>query len=114
MTVDVSFLIIFINDIDNYLQKEYTAVKEDCSKALELNPKYVKALLRRARTLEELKDLEAALEDITAACLFEGFNNPSNLAMADRILDKLGELHCKNILQYKQNIILNELSKQYQ
>lgn len=74
------------------LQKKYSAVKEDCTKALELNPKYAKALLRRARALEQIGDLEAALEDVTTACIYEGFTNQTSLSMADKVLEKLGEL----------------------
>lgn len=81
------------------MQKNYIAVKKDCTKALELNPKYAKALLRRARALEQIGDLEAALEDVTAACIHEGFSNQTSLSMADKVLGKLGELYiCKNIL----------------
>ena len=36
---------------------------KDCTKAVELNPVYVKALLRRAKILEELDQLDKALED---------------------------------------------------
>lgn len=80
------------------MQRKFSAVKADCTKALELNPRYAKALLRRARALEQIGDLEAALEDATAACIYESFCNQTSLAMADKILGKLGELHtCKNI-----------------
>ncbi|XP_047111488.1 tetratricopeptide repeat protein 1-like [Schistocerca piceifrons] len=36
---------------------------EDCSKAIELNPTYVKALLRRAQAQESLEKLDEAFED---------------------------------------------------
>jgi len=39
----------------------------DCGKALELNPKYLKARLRRAQTYELLEKLENALEDYQEA-----------------------------------------------
>jgi len=55
-------------------------------------------LLRRARALEQIGDLEAALEDVTTACIHEGFSNQTSLSMADKVLEKLGELHIKNIL----------------
>lgn len=74
-------------------QKKYSAVKVDCTKALELNPRYAKALLRRARCLEQIGDLEAALDDVTTACVHEGFSNQTSLSMADKVLEKLGELH---------------------
>lgn len=71
--------------------KKYSAVKADCTKALELNPKYVKAFLRRARALEYTNDLEHALEDVTTACFLQRCTNPSALTIADRILKQLGK-----------------------
>lgn len=66
-------------------------MKDDCTKALELNPKYTKALLRRARVMEKTNDLELALEDVTAACILERFMNQTTLLMADRVLKQLGK-----------------------
>ena len=42
--------------------KKESAVK-DCTKAISLNPTYVKPLLRRAKLYEELEQLSQALED---------------------------------------------------
>lgn len=64
----------------------------DCTKAIELKPNYVKALLRRARALEQMGDLEFALEDVTATCIYEGFSSQSSLALADKLLKQLGKL----------------------
>jgi len=44
------------------LEKKESAVK-DCTKAITLNPTYVKPLLRRAKLYEELEQLSQALED---------------------------------------------------
>lgn len=41
----------------------YQQVIEDCNKALELNPLYIKALLRRAQAHETLQNLNDALND---------------------------------------------------
>lgn len=35
---------------------------QDCSKAVELNPRYVKALFRRAKALERLENRKECLE----------------------------------------------------
>lgn len=70
--------------------KKWNAVKDDCTKALEFNPKYVKALHRRARAFENIKDLASCLEDITATCILEGFQNNTSLMLADKILKQLG------------------------
>lgn len=74
------------------LQKKYSSVKADCTKALELNPRYAKALLRRARAMEYSNELESALEDVTAACILENFSNQTAMLMADRVLKQLGKL----------------------
>ncbi|KAL1139622.1 hypothetical protein AAG570_006602, partial [Ranatra chinensis] len=66
-------------------------VLEDCSKAIELSPKYIKALNRRYRAAERLGNLQQSLEDITAICILEHFQNPANMSHADRILEKLGK-----------------------
>ncbi|KAG5315668.1 TOM70 protein, partial [Pseudoatta argentina] len=73
--------------------KKYNSVKADCTQALELNPKYMKALLRRARILEQLGDFEAALKDITTACIHENFSDQASLLKAQMILEKLVEQH---------------------
>lgn len=44
------------------LQKNTKMVIEDCSEALRLNPKYLKALTRRATACEQSGDLTQALE----------------------------------------------------
>lgn len=66
-------------------------VTADCTSALDLNPRYVKALIRRARALERSNRLERALEDITAACILEQFTNDTSLMLADKLLKQLGE-----------------------
>ena len=75
-----------------FLQKKLSAVKADCSTALKLKPHYVKALIRRARAIESSNDLETALEDITAACILEKFQNQNTLLTADKILKQLGNV----------------------
>ncbi|XP_051170056.1 mitochondrial import receptor subunit TOM70 [Leptopilina boulardi] len=84
---------------------KYSAVKADCSKALELNPRYVKALIRRARALEKCKDLETALEDITAACILEQFTNESSLILADKLLKELGRQHAQEFMATKESVM---------
>lgn len=71
--------------------KKWSAVKEDCTSALELNSRYIKALFRRAKASENTNDLPASLEDITATCILEGFQNQSSLIFADRVLKELGK-----------------------
>lgn len=51
----------------------------------------MKALLRRARAAEKLDNLDLALEDYTAICIIETFNNQDSLTVVDRILKEIGE-----------------------
>lgn len=84
--------------------KKWSAVEQDCTKALEMNPKYVKALHRRARAYENSKELELCLEDVTAVAILEGFQNNNSLVFADRILKDLGLKHAKEAMQTKQPV----------
>lgn len=94
--------------------KMYEAVKLDCTKALELNPRYAKALLRRGRVLEQLGELEAALDDVTTACIFEAFSNQTTLTVADKILQQLGKKHAQESLTNKKLIMpSNHLIKNF-
>lgn len=79
------------------LQKKYNAVKMDCTKAIELNPKYTKALLRRSRALEQLGELESAFEDVTTTCIYENFTNVMTLQLADKLLKQLGMSYITHI-----------------
>ena len=74
------------------LQKEWSSVLRDCSSALELQPRYTKALARRARAAETLKDLDLALEDYTAICIIEAFGNQESLAVVDKLLKQIGKV----------------------
>ena len=46
-----------------FLQEKYDDAISDCSKALELHPQYVKALLRRAELYDKQEKLDEALAD---------------------------------------------------
>ncbi|XP_076377050.1 translocase of outer membrane 70 [Megalopta genalis] len=85
--------------------KKYTAVKADCTKALELKPRYTKALFRRARVMERYNDLEAALEDVTATCILENFSNQMTLDMANRVLKQLGKQHVMEHMANKKYVM---------
>lgn len=85
--------------------KKWSAVKEDSTKALELNPTYIKALYRRAKACEATNDLVQALEDITEVCILEKFNNQTTLYMADRVLRQLGAKHAKEAMKSRKPIM---------
>jgi len=73
-------------------------VVKDCSAALKLDPKYTKALTRRAKAYQSLNKLSECLEDITAVCILENFSNQRNLEMADSVLKHLGRHHAKEAM----------------
>ncbi|NWY70977.1 TOM70 protein, partial [Erithacus rubecula] len=76
------------------LQK-WTEVAQDCTKAVELNPKYVKALFRRAKAHEKLDNKKECLEDVTAVCILEAFQNQQSMLLADKVLKLLGKEKAK-------------------
>ncbi|XP_067897127.1 mitochondrial import receptor subunit TOM70 [Heterodontus francisci] len=76
------------------LQK-WNEVAQDCTKAVELNPKYIKALYRRAKAYEKLDNKKECLEDVTAVCILEGFQNQQSMLLADRVLKLLGKEKAK-------------------
>ncbi|XP_004925533.2 mitochondrial import receptor subunit TOM70 [Bombyx mandarina] len=80
-------------------------VKEDCTFALKLNEKYVKAFLRRSRAAEKSGDLVLALEDVTSACILERFQVQSSLVNADRILKALGRQHAREALAKRSPVM---------
>lgn len=75
--------------------KNYEAVVEECSKAIKLNRKYIKALQRRAKAYESMGYISDALRDITAVDILEGFQNKNNLLMTDRLLKQLSKTKSK-------------------
>ncbi|KAL5279699.1 TOMM70A family protein [Megaselia abdita] len=70
--------------------KRWNQVIQDCTKSLEYNNKYVKAYFRRAKAYEQTKDLMKCLDDITATCILEQFQNQNSIMYADRILKQTG------------------------
>lgn len=56
----------------------------------------MKALQRRAKACELTKDLQQSLEDVTSACILEGFQNQATLLTADRVLKELGMITSNN------------------
>lgn len=85
--------------------KKWTAVIEDCTKALELNSRYEKALYRRAKAEEMIKDWVNALDDITSVCLLQNFGNQSALLMADRVLKELGKKNAADAIKTRKPVI---------
>ncbi|XP_061833524.1 mitochondrial import receptor subunit TOM70 [Nerophis lumbriciformis] len=76
-------------------QMKWTEVVQDCSQAVGLNPRYIKALFRRAKALEKLDNKKECLEDVTAVCILEAFQNQQSMLLADKVLKQLGKEKAK-------------------
>ncbi|CAF1273016.1 unnamed protein product [Adineta ricciae] len=70
--------------------KMYDKVIEDCSRAIELNPKYIKCIQRRARAAESIKNFELALEDYSTVCFLDSYQ-PAYIMAADKVLTDLAK-----------------------
>ncbi|EIW77983.1 ADP ATP carrier receptor [Coniophora puteana RWD-64-598 SS2] len=64
-------------------------VIQDCDSALSLDKNYVKALNRRATTLERLSRYEESLRDFTAATILNKFQDEAAAQSVERVLKKL-------------------------
>lgn len=73
-----------------FFQNDLEKVIEDCTAALNLNKRYIKAMIRRAKAAEKLNNLDLALEDLATTCLLEGFQNHTNISELDRIAKATG------------------------
>ena len=82
--------------------KDYENVVQDCSMALQMDRKYVKALSRRALAYEHLGKLDQALNDYTAVCVLEEFKNESSLGATDRFLKKIATEQAQEIMKTKE------------
>ncbi|XP_043269011.1 tetratricopeptide repeat protein 1 isoform X1 [Venturia canescens] len=70
---------VFFNKIFNQEDKEPAIA--DCTKAIELNPKYLKAYLRRAQLHEETNKLDNALEDFKKILELDPSHSEANHAV---------------------------------
>lgn len=84
--------------------KKYSAVIEDCTKALDLKATYTKALYRRARAYESIKEWSKSLDDISAVCMLQSFQDQGALVMADRVLKELGRQHSAEAMASREPV----------
>ncbi|KAH8105230.1 hypothetical protein BXZ70DRAFT_1004749 [Cristinia sonorae] len=80
----------------------YESVVQDCDSALQLDAKYIKALVRRATALEHLDRLEDALRDFTAATILEQFRNDNASQSVERVLKKLAMKKAEQVLSVRE------------
>eukprot|EP00094_Tigriopus_californicus_P012644 TCALIF_12222-PA protein Name:"Similar to TOMM70A Mitochondrial import receptor subunit TOM70 (Homo sapiens)" AED:0.21 eAED:0.21 QI:0/0.4/0.5/0.83/1/1/6/169/580 len=96
------------------IDENWDAVFNDCTRALELNKRYLKAMDRRAKVLrkqvrklqsadgESVNKLRMALEDMTAVCILDGFQKQEYLMLVDTILKELGRVEAKIAIRDRQ------------
>ena len=77
------------------LQEQHEDVIRECSSCLDLSPRYVKALVKRAKAYKNLDQLEKALNDITAASVLEELRNVDNLQLSESITRELSDQKAK-------------------
>ncbi|KAG8768384.1 TOM (translocase of outer membrane) complex component [Ceratobasidium sp. 428] len=86
----------------NYKPSQHERVIEDCTSALALDPKYAKALNRRATALEALDRLQDSLRDFTALAIIERFKNDAASSSVERVLAKLSSQQAESILHGRE------------
>ncbi|KAF3922431.1 hypothetical protein AA313_de0205624 [Arthrobotrys entomopaga] len=82
-------------------QSNWTAVIDDTTDAIKLNPEYVKALNRRANAYEQTGEYSKALLDYTASCILEQFRNDNAAASVERLLKIVAETKGRKMLEGK-------------
>ncbi|RKP08468.1 hypothetical protein THASP1DRAFT_15652, partial [Thamnocephalis sphaerospora] len=73
----------------------------DCDDALKRDNAYIKALNRRAAARESLMEFEEAVNDYTACCIIDGFQNQSFAVAMERALKALTDEKTKDVLKVR-------------
>ncbi|KAJ3479028.1 hypothetical protein NLJ89_g12348 [Agrocybe chaxingu] len=81
---------------------KHDLVVADCDEALKLDPKYVKALNRRAIALEGLERYREALRDFTAATILDRFQNQTTANAVERVLKVVATKEAKETLENRE------------
>ena len=80
-------------------------VINDCSQAISLNKRYLKALQRRAKAYEKSEDLHHALADITAVCIMEQFENETSMMTTDRLLKQQSKRKAREFMKNREPVM---------
>ncbi|KAJ2800363.1 TOM (translocase of outer membrane) complex component [Coemansia furcata] len=83
-------------------ENDHDQVIADCTSALKLEPRYVKALMRRAQANESTERFRDSLYDFTTACILEDFNNSLAATSAERVLKKLAEVEARERIEKRE------------
>ncbi|KAH9475329.1 putative mitochondrial import receptor subunit tom70 [Psilocybe cubensis] len=86
----------------NMSPPKHELVVEDCDSALKLDPKYIKALNRRAMALEGLGRLEESLRDFTSATILDRFQNQTTANAVERVLKVLATEKAAAIMKERE------------
>ncbi|KAJ2000308.1 TOM (translocase of outer membrane) complex component [Coemansia thaxteri] len=81
---------------------DHDRVIDDCTSALKMEPRYVKALMRRAQAYESTERFRDSLYDFTTACIMEDFNNNQAATSAERVLKKLAEAEARERIEKRE------------
>ncbi|KAI9502584.1 hypothetical protein BX070DRAFT_226446 [Coemansia spiralis] len=81
---------------------EHEKVIDDCTSALKLESRYVKALMRRAQAYENTDRFRDSLYDFTTACILEDFNNNLAASSAERVLKRLAEAEARERVEKRE------------
>ncbi|KAJ3242304.1 TOM (translocase of outer membrane) complex component [Chytriomyces hyalinus] len=88
--------------------QNHEATIKDCDAALAIDPRYIKAIYRRAQAYSSLNKLELALNDYTAICMLEEFKKESSITTTDRILKDLGTARAAEVMKSKTSRLPSE------
>jgi mitochondrial import receptor subunit TOM70 len=84
---------------------QWDKVVEDSTTALTLDRNYVKAINRRAKAYEELKQYKEALFGYTLSCIIDNFQNQSSAASVEKLLQLVAKEEAKErMANRKQNL----------
>ncbi|KAJ3263561.1 TOM (translocase of outer membrane) complex component [Chytriomyces hyalinus] len=81
--------------------QNHEATIKDCDSALAIDPRYLKAVYRRAQAYSALDKLDLALNDYTAICMLEEFKKESSISTTDRVLKDLGTAKATEVMKTK-------------
>lgn len=95
-----------VDDVESALQDssegiielECTILSESCALALKINPKFVKALDRRSRIFQKLREWNDALDDAVAAALLDEFQSNKYISQIEEILKIISETEARTMI----------------
>jgi len=78
----------------------YNDAVEDCTKAIEIDPSYVKALLRRAQCYNQMEKYDECVRDYEKLCQLDSENNEYQRNLRDAKLNQKKKLEEKITIRY--------------